>query len=81
MDFRAVPLGDYCIVGINHPHLIVGKLTYIPEGAARFMCHFDTCINKRPRRNPNRFRRTLNEADAQFKRDWDKRARHKSRAA
>jgi hypothetical protein len=75
MDFRPVPLGEYCIVGIDHPYRIVAKLANPPAQALRYMCHFDTCPYRRARRNPNRYRRTLSEADASFKREWDERAR------
>lgn len=73
MDFHPAPLGDYCIVGTDHPYRIVAKLQNKPEGAKRYMCHFDTCPNDsfRRRRPTNAARKAMN---ARFKREWDKRA-------
>lgn len=71
MDFRPSPLGEFCIVGVDHPYQIVAKLTNPPSGAKRYMCHFDTCTNRR--RRPS-YRRTLNAQQKDFKKAWDNKA-------
>lgn len=79
MDFRPVPLGDFCIVGLDPPERIVAKLHPVPEGASRFMCHFDTCAKKRPYRRPYRYRPSnLDYSDELFKQRWDARAKRAS---
>lgn len=71
MDFRPVPLGEWCIVGIDHPYRVMSKLSSIPVGANRYMCHFDTCTNPNPYYRKHREHRRANAA---FKREWDARA-------
>jgi hypothetical protein len=75
MDFRPAPLGEFVVVGQVDSHCVVAKCRVVAEAEPRFMCHWDTCANARPRRPKRSYRRRLSPEDAKFKRDWDRRAR------